>query len=390
MSWPDRLLKSCTFRGVRFEAVLHSLQGGRRVQVTEFPGEDLPATDDHGGRAHSYSLSGFVAGPDYDRDRDRLVKALQVRGPGVLEHPWLGKLSVQIQEWTIGESVDELGVASVEIACVESGEGGVKVSEDTEARVTEAAESLRETQASAFASAWSVTSQPDLVQARALEDVLGHVESVLDAVTSQPSALVSSASAVVVALASIENAVADLIHAPEDLAAAWLGVFGQIENLAIVELLTDNGPASGPAAASTPTETTAAKNTAALDRLIHRVALSRGAELASAATYQARQDAAAARRKWVQRLREEGNAGAVGEEFRALVALRVALYVDLGEREVDLPELRTLDRVQESSSLELAWQLYGDATRADEIANRNRSANVHPLFLRGALEVLSI
>ena len=75
--------------------------------------------------------------------------------------------------------------------------------------------------------------------------------------------------------------------------------------------------------------------------------------------------------------------------YTALVTLRAAVSEDLRTRAVALPGMTSYTPQRTLPALVVAHRLYGDATRADEIAVRNNVP--HPGALRGgiALEVLS-
>jgi prophage DNA circulation protein len=57
------------------------------------------------------------------------------------------------------------------------------------------------------------------------------------------------------------------------------------------------------------------------------------------------------------------------------------------EEAVDLPRLRSLTVNGRRTALALAWQLYGDPDRADEIVDRNAIAD--PNAVTGTIQVLT-
>ena len=73
--------------------------------------------------------------------------------------------------------------------------------------------------------------------------------------------------------------------------------------------------------------------------------------------------------------------------YAALRQLRTAVAYDLTTRGSLLPHLLTVTALAPVSTLELAYRLYADASRADEIAQR---ANVqHPGFLPASMQLLA-
>jgi len=73
--------------------------------------------------------------------------------------------------------------------------------------------------------------------------------------------------------------------------------------------------------------------------------------------------------------------------FMGVRAMKAALVLDLQTRGINLPEIVTITRATALPSFVLAYQLYADATRADEITIRNNP--VHPAFIPSPVQALS-
>jgi prophage DNA circulation protein len=84
-------------------------------------------------------------------------------------------------------------------------------------------------------------------------------------------------------------------------------------------------------------------------------------------------------------------AGDVGdlETFASMRQLRSSVVTDLQTRGANLPEVLTITTNESLPNLVLAYQLYGDANRAEELVQRNQSAVICSAFLPTTLEVLS-
>jgi prophage DNA circulation protein len=82
-------------------------------------------------------------------------------------------------------------------------------------------------------------------------------------------------------------------------------------------------------------------------------------------------------------------AGDAGDDrsYAALRAVRAACVSDLTRRGASLARMTTVTRAQPLPSLVLAWQLYADATRADELLAEAGPAN--PVFMPLSFEALS-
>lgn len=93
-TWRDSLLKA-SFRGVSFEIENTSMPAGQRGQLHEFVQRDEPYFEQLGKRAQVHKLTAFIIGPDCFERRDKLLEALEMPGAGELVHPWLGRILVK-------------------------------------------------------------------------------------------------------------------------------------------------------------------------------------------------------------------------------------------------------------------------------------------------------
>lgn len=93
-TWRDSLLKA-SFRGVSFEIENTSMPAGQRGQLHEFVQRDEPYFEQLGKRAQVHKLTAFIIGPDCFERRDKLLEALEMPGAGELVHPWLGRMLVK-------------------------------------------------------------------------------------------------------------------------------------------------------------------------------------------------------------------------------------------------------------------------------------------------------
>lgn len=86
------------FRGIEFHVPDTSTEAGRRVVETLFPGIDAAAYDDYGRAPNTVSLDGFVIGDDYQSKGKALEAAFNTAGPATLTHPWLGPMTVIVED----------------------------------------------------------------------------------------------------------------------------------------------------------------------------------------------------------------------------------------------------------------------------------------------------
>ena len=120
MSWRDTL-QTAHFRGVPFGVQEAHGSGGRRIKTHEYPQRDQPFSEDLGRKARETKLIGYVVGTNYHTDRNRLIRALEQNGPGILNHPLRGELNVVVKSYTVKESKDTGGMAEFNMTFIERG-----------------------------------------------------------------------------------------------------------------------------------------------------------------------------------------------------------------------------------------------------------------------------
>ncbi|MBB4956228.1 hypothetical protein H4S14_004325 [Agrobacterium vitis] len=86
------------YRGIPISIVDASSDHGRRVLEYLFPGVDPAAYDDFGVGPSGISIEALYIGDDYKVRARLLAVAFETPGPGLLIHPWLGPISVIMEE----------------------------------------------------------------------------------------------------------------------------------------------------------------------------------------------------------------------------------------------------------------------------------------------------
>lgn len=128
-SWQDNL-HAASFRGVPFAVQRGEGEFGRRQAVHEYPYRDSVWVEDMGRSTRRITLTGFIlqsslvyTASDVLTQRNSLVAAAELAGPGTLVHPTLGELTVSIPEGglRIHESVDEGRMFRFTLTTIESG-----------------------------------------------------------------------------------------------------------------------------------------------------------------------------------------------------------------------------------------------------------------------------
>lgn len=121
MSWQDRLTIA-EFRGLKFKTDAHDARFGKRLAIHEYPGSDSNNIEDFGLKTGVFQLSAYFIGPDYDLDLNAFLIELDKPGADWLNHPWRGRVFVRAQDWSIHESNDKGGFASLNITFVKDGD----------------------------------------------------------------------------------------------------------------------------------------------------------------------------------------------------------------------------------------------------------------------------
>jgi len=160
MSWLDDY-RQASFRGVEFYIAGHEGRGGRRQQNTEFPGRETPYVEDLGRKSFSGMLEAYVIGDDYNIQRNKLIIALDKKGPGLLVHPYHGNMQVAITEYTWRDTVRDGGMAHFSINIIEVGELKFpSITVDTVAKVAIAKQSSLDALIERFVALWDLTKYP--------------------------------------------------------------------------------------------------------------------------------------------------------------------------------------------------------------------------------------
>lgn len=167
-----RNYKQASFRGVEFFVPGHEGRGGRRHQVTEFPGRDTPHIEDLGRKVKTFSIEAYVIGDSYHIQRNLLITALDKKGPGKLVHPYLGDMQIAVPDYTWRDTVQEGGMARFSITCIEAGElrFPTKVV-DTVTKVATAKQSSLDALQVWFEKVWKISRVPKTVADAALDTV---------------------------------------------------------------------------------------------------------------------------------------------------------------------------------------------------------------------------
>lgn len=166
-----------SFRGVEF--FISSAQGeiGRRYAIHEFPQRDFPIAEDLGRKARQFTLSCYIIGENYFDDRNALIEAIELPGPGKLVHPYLGVFNAVVLNSSFTEATNEGRVARFNITFQEQVETVLTASgPDPETKVYRKRQDFLDSALAFFEDAYDIAQQPVQV----VQNVLDEIDRALD------------------------------------------------------------------------------------------------------------------------------------------------------------------------------------------------------------------
>lgn len=406
MAWRDEL-RPASFRGVSFHVEQTNDTVGRKSALHKYPLRDTAYLEDLGLDADVYEIDAFVLGSDYMDRRDALKAALLQKGPGELVHPYYGTMQLSVYgEIRISQSSRQGGMATFSIAFVKTDDKVYPdTASDTRFSVASLATAAEEALGVSFADAFDVLDAADFVASEAAA-ILGEAITTIDSVAGAIISAGSELTSFVGMIEELEGSVVRLIRAPQTLAQKLIGSIGGLlflnsssdttsksyrAPLRAVVQLASFGEDLDAVSETTPSRKQQAANQEALVTLVRRAAIVAAARAAADVDFTSYDDAATVRDSLAELFEAEiVKAGDAGDDggYEALGLVRAAMMEDITARGAQLSRLGTFTPPETMPAFLIAYRLYGDASRADEIVARNKIR--HPGFVPGgvALEVL--
>lgn len=398
-----------SFRGVSFFVPDASTEAGRRVAEALFPGVDRAAYDDLGLAPAVINIEGMMVGDDYVIQARALQVAFERPGPGTLIHPWLGAMSVILEEpGEISFSSTELRVARFSATFKRAPSGLLSFGGTAAVLLTAVTVFLAAVRSLGASPATTTLSRVSTLAAgrtgRLVSGIWSDVATGLAGPairTVLPGAGASDAQALSTAIATISDTVVSLVPAVAGEAAvapaAGAAEAAGLSPADAIALLLDAGSRIVALQDDAP---------ATADRVM---LISAGADAIGTAVslsvyvdHASRQDALAMRgdltaaidtvRSAAGAIDAAEYAGAAAVGGRAALDLRAALAADINETIGRLPSVVVVTTTGPTDAFVLANDLYGDRVEAIEagyrsIVERNRPR--HPATLpAGRIEAL--
>jgi prophage DNA circulation protein len=405
MSWREEYQPG-SFRGAPFRTASHERQGGRRVAIHEMPARDEPVIEDLGRRARQFSIDCHVIGADYRARRDALLDAIEAEGPGLLVHPWYGRVMVAVLDYTSSESTEDGGMAWFQLTLIEAGmpapapvavAAGASAGAEADAALAQAPETFAGAFSIEGAAEWVETNAGELVKgmaaaSRIAAGLRGGIGPALRTFGAAVDFLPGNLGTLLRAPLALGHSVVGLVAAVSVLG----GNGGRRSRLASLETMLDWYPPQPEFPQRTPQRRIEAANHTALLRLFRVASAAELVRAASIADYPSYDDAQRTMAGITARLDALALAAADrGDDATAETydRLRRALARDIAAKGASLSRVYALDLAATEPALVLAHRLYRSGrrsetsleARAEGIAARNRVP--HPGFLPGGTQL---
>lgn len=388
------------FRNAQFFLSDSETEFGRRQVLHEYPQRDTPFSEDLGRKARQFSVEGYVIGSTSEADKNALISAAEQSGPGILTHPYLGQKNVVCTGLKIKETSSENNIVRFTISFVEAGQITLPAAvADGASQLNAAADSFGLASVADFAKNFSLSGRPQFLVDSAVGKIEG-VSSTLQSLTGNASSVFKASADLAFSLRNLKANAVDLLNSPATIAAqirssmnlltsTFASVFGGSKSnyTAQASLLTyAMTEPSIPGTTSNRVQQDA--NRVAINSLIRSLALEQSCKAATALTFDSREGAIQVRDQLLAAIDDQENA-ASDDVYLALIELRSKISQALPPKNQDLQSIVSYTPTTTITSLQLAYELYGNVDLELDIVTRNKIAN--PGFLRGGqpLEVLA-
>lgn len=412
MTWRDNY-RPASFRGVVFFVEKADSTHGRRQAVHEHAQRDVPYTEDLGRKAREFSVSGYLIGLEYQVQRDELIKACETAGPGVLVHPYRGEMTVECRGLGVGENTADGGMCMVTLTFLEAGEASYPAAKvDTVNAISAKGNAVTDAAGKGLVSDFLTTGFPAYV-AEAAASGLADIGEFMSAPGISLGGELQAASDFYQQAKDLASDAFSLVQQPLQMVSRIQSLIGSVRSafgnnsLNMLTGLFDRSTTSYTGSTATPSRRQQATNFTAMNAYVRQAAIAEAAKAAvvtqvpvvtaggltqistKPTVYDSYQSAIKVRDDLVERIDTESETTPNDELYVALSDLRTSVVQAVPSPDQDLARIVQYSPRETLPALLVAYRLYGDAGRSDEIAARNSPR--HPGFLIGGtpLEVLA-
>lgn len=421
MSWKDKL-RPASFKGISFEVEDTDSDTGRRSQLHEYPNRDTPFNEDLGKKAERYSFVAFILGDDCLDRAAELRNACKNGGTGTLIHPAFGTALVDCESCKVSYSFREGRMARISLSFVEHGqETYPDESTDLVDSVYSAADKLETATINNFVQRFNIEEVGAIagdVSALAtsyagaatevLEDVSSKIGIIIDGYDDLTTA-VDNITTVADSVMNIRNNINDVLNGPAQFAAHLSAIFETvrmysgksdgIRNLKNISTPSSSGGSTTDSGSSDENNTNDTspisvkrieaqqENVRQMTALTERLTLSNEAKIIADTDFENTDEADEALETFLedvenQLLSETETSHDVIEHINEIKAVVIE---NIRERVSMLPQTKTIILPEMMPSIVLAYDLYEDIERRDEIVKRNKISN--PAFIPAGVEL---
>lgn len=403
MAWRDNL-REASFQDVPFYVAAADDEYGRRIVHNEFPGRDLGTVQDFGRKDDIFTIEAFLFG-DYERPLKKLEKALNEEGAGTLVHPWRGVRTVVCAGYSTAFNKDDGGYVALSIKFIRARfRDGLVISGDLGSRLSKAAAAASAAAEKSFLNTFSLAGLPAALAGLSNSAL----KKVLDTVLTPVSDAVGGVKEFAAGTQDLFNSAAawaGTVQAfKDDPLGALLGGAGFPQNIrdmfqfpslskkaklvALRRFFYDfGGKTEKTAAAAAAFKKQVDDNDRALSGLIRQAAVIEAAAAVTDVDFDTYDEAVKIRDELADVLESEAVSVADVGLSQKLTALQAAVVEAVSEKAADLKSLSSYQTADCLPACVIAYEIYGNHARADEIIRRNPGKIKNPLFVPAGLDL---
>lgn len=382
-----------SFRGVEFHVDEHETTGGRRVQNHEYPNRDENYAEDLGKVTPTFSFTAFLIGTKYKEQLDALIKACNTQGSGKLVHPNYGTKNVLCTNIAPKISSKQGGMATVELTFINAGSKAVPVTSiDLGGLLSSAANALTSSASLSFINNWvlsnGVAGLIELINGiaeaakSAIDNIsagIGYAEGMTSDIMTTTNRLVDVASKIL----QMKTKAKTLLSTPDEIASNICVVYNAISSLSgknsqsfkTVQNLAKQSNKSERASTANADAIAEKRCMQQMEQLTKQIIVAEEANTILQIEFENSEEANSVLESFLADAEEIElfeDIEPTTEVMTAIRDLRENVIQYMNELVIKLPQTRTITLAEETPSLVLAYDLYEDLDRADEIEKKNK------------------
>lgn len=394
MNYKTKLLRA-SFRSIAFGVRDINTTMGRRTVLHEYPLRNEPYAEDLGRKAREYTINAFVMNPDDYTQSQQLASALEdYDTPGTLVHPTLGAIQVIPKECTHIYSATEGGIEYFTVVFVETlGNQLPSIGIDTQSFARNRANQLLTDSAGFFASNFQVSGYADFIAASAISNLNSFARKFRGLINfgSARNGNPAQYSRLIASLNDFASDIPELVFDPQELADR-LNQLNKDFNASFVANLTlamliqarlwEYGDDFGVILATTNLRAIEGNNQNLIIYLVKASVIAEMVRNVSQMTFASEEDAVQIRDSVDEKgweLLEELADNFEDDIYTSLLTTLNSMIQDVKNRTDSAANIRTYLTGDKLPMLRLAYEYLGDASRDQEMIDRNKIIN--PLFV---------